>query len=60
MQIFKLGVLCAWLAAIVGWFINLVDVIQLAAAGSPTTTLFILKAVGILFAPLGAVLGLFW
>lgn len=49
-----------WAALIVGWFINLFEVITIAVASAPVTTLFILKAVGIVVAPLGAILGLFF
>lgn len=55
-----LVILVAWIAAIVGWVINLVDVIQLAVANSPVTTLFIVKAAGIILVPVGAICGLFF
>lgn len=55
-----LVILALWAAFITGWLINLVEVIQLAVAASPVTTLFIVKAVGIVVAPLGAICGLFF
>jgi hypothetical protein len=57
---FALIIVLLWITAAVGWVINLVDVIKLAVADSPITTLFIAKAAGILFAPLGSILGLFF
>lgn len=48
------------LTALVGWFVNLIDVINLATANSPLTTLFIVKLVGIFIAPLGIIMGLFF
>ncbi len=49
-----------WLTFVIGWIINLVDVIQLAIAESPVTTFFIVKCVGVFFAPLGSIIGLFF
>lgn len=39
----------------VGWVMNIVKVVQMADAGM--TNMFILRCVGVLAAPLGAVLG---
>jgi hypothetical protein len=44
-----------WIAAIIGWVANIIQVIHLTSG--PVTTLFILKCVGILAAPLGSILG---
>lgn len=57
---FSLTIIGVWIAFLVGWVINLIEVIQLASAGGVVTTLFVLKAIGILVAPLGAFLGLFF
>jgi len=50
-----------WLAFIAtlftGWVINLVSLVQ--SLGGDVTTLFIARCVGVVFAPLGAVLGFF-
>lgn len=55
--LFILGV---WLALIIGWIINLVEVINMAVASVSVTTMFVIKVVGIFVAPLGSVLGLFF
>lgn len=60
MWIVGLTVIVMWAAGIIGWIINLVDVIQLAVVNSPLTTLFVVKAVGIFVAPIGVVCGLFF
>lgn len=39
-----------------GWIANLIAVIQ--ALGDPVTGMFVLRAVGILAAPLGSILGI--
>lgn len=46
-----------WLALTVGWIMNVVQVIGMALADHPATTLFIVKIVGIITGPLGGVLG---
>ena len=45
------------LAALVGWVLNIVDI--LAVVNDPITPMFILRIVGIFIFPLGAVLGYF-
>ena len=45
------------LAAIVGWVMNIVEVVQ--TVSDPITGMFILRCFGIIAAPLGAVLGYF-
>lgn len=52
-----LVVLSIWIAAIVGWVLNIVDIFHTMA--NPVNGLFILRCIGIVFAPLGSVLGLF-
>lgn len=56
----SLIIVAIWIAFIVGWIINLVEVIKLAIAAVPVTTLFIVKIVGVFVAPLGSILGLFF
>lgn len=46
------------LAAIIGWCMNIAAVVHTVDA--PVTGMFILRCFGILMAPLGAVLGLFF
>jgi hypothetical protein len=53
------AVIAIWVSFIVGWVANIVQVVQLAIADAPVTTLFILKCVGILVAPVGAIFGWF-
>ncbi len=44
------------IAAMVGWVMNIVQILRLI--DDPITGLFIFKCVGVLLAPLGAVLGI--
>lgn len=46
-----------WLAAVVGWVMNLIKII--GALGDPITGMFIFRCVGAICAPIGAVLGYF-
>ena len=46
-----------WLSLACGWVMNIVQVIGLALADHPLTTLFIVKIVGIVAAPVGCVMG---
>ena len=57
MQFLGLGVLAIWLACIVGWIMNLMQIVALATSVAPITTMFIVKCVGVLIAPVGAILG---
>lgn len=50
-----LFVVLLWLAAAIGWVINIVKLI--GSINDPVTVMHILRSVGIIFAPLGAVLG---
>lgn len=52
-----IAIIALWLAAISGWCMNLYQVIVMAIASAPITTLFVAKFVGIFAFPLGAVLG---
>lgn len=47
------------LAGLVGWVMNLIDVVHLAFANAPFHALFVARIVGIFVGPLGAVLGYF-
>lgn len=57
--LWSLTVLSLWVAGIVGWIANIVQVINMMIADSPVGALFIGKIVGIFAAPLGSVLGLY-
>ncbi|RVB02844.1 hypothetical protein [Mesorhizobium sp. M7A.F.Ca.CA.004.02.1.1] len=46
-------------AAVYGWFANLIDVIQAALSGDAFTTMLIVRIVGIPVFILGAILGWF-
>jgi hypothetical protein len=48
-----------WLASIVGWLMNLWDVVVGFVHSTPMTTLFIGRLIGLVVAPLGAILGYF-
>jgi hypothetical protein len=50
-----LAIIAAVIAAIVGWVLNIVQLFGMADGGITGT--FVLKAIGIFVAPLGAVLG---
>lgn len=47
------------IAALYGWVVNLIDVIQAATSGEPFTTMIICRIVGIPVFGLGAILGWF-
>ena len=46
-------------AGVAGWIMNLIDVVHLAVANSPVTTMFAVRILGIFAFPLGALLGWF-
>lgn len=48
-----------WLAFMIGWIANIWQVATLAFANSPITSYFVLKAVAIIIAPVGSILGWF-
>lgn len=58
MNIVQLSIVLLGIATVVGWVINLVEVIQMTV--EPITTLFVVKAIGIFVGPLGAIMGLFF
>lgn len=51
----------AWMVivigGIVGWVMNIVQLVQLAQLDGGINGLFVLKALGVIVAPLGAILG---
>lgn len=57
-SIFGVIYILIWIAAIMGWMMNLIAVFQLAAADK-INAMFVLRCIGILVAPLGAILGWF-
>lgn len=48
------------LVILVGWIMNIVAVFHMATSDTPLTTLFILRIVGIVIPPLGAIVGFFF
>jgi len=48
-------VIALWLAAIGGWIANIVKIF--GSAADPITAWFLIRCVGVVLAPLGAVLG---
>jgi hypothetical protein len=50
-----LFVIALWLAAAVGWIMNIYKIVM--TMGDPLTGLFIFRCIGVLAAPIGAVLG---
>lgn len=44
-----------WLAAIIGWIMNIIKLVWIAS--DPITGVFIFRIVGVVVAPLGAILG---
>ena len=46
-----------WIAGITGWIMNIIKVVHFIQADTTVTGMFIFRCVGILLAPLGAVLG---
>lgn len=61
MKLFSLGVFFFWLAAIVGWVMNVYSTVILLWVDGPITVtgMLVLRVIGIFLAPLGAVLGYF-
>lgn len=50
-------ILAIWVLAVIGWVHNIIDVVHMV--NDPITGMFILRCVGIIVAPVGAVLGWF-
>ncbi len=57
MALTSLLVVALWLAVIIGWFMNLYNFAMALLDSAPVTTLFIGQGIGIIVAPLGAILG---
>lgn len=55
MNIFSGAFILVWIAALVGWLMNIYKLVGMF--GEEITTWFIARCVGIFFAPLGAVIG---
>jgi len=54
------GVIALWVLSILGWLINLVQVLShIPAQLNEAAPLYILRVVGIFAAPLGSILGFF-
>lgn len=54
---FLLAQLVVLLIAGYGWVMNIIAVVHMAQAADPVTTMFVLRCIGIVLIPLGAVLG---
>ena len=52
-----LAIIGLWLAAIVGWFMNIWAIV--GSVGGPLNAMFVARCVGAFVAPLGAILGYF-
>lgn len=51
-----LGVIALWITCLVGWVLNIIDII--GTLGGDITALLVCRLVGVFAFPLGAVLGL--
>lgn len=58
MRLVTLYVIC-FMVGVVGWLLNLIDVVAGFVHSGPVTTLFIGRLIGIVIPPLGAMLGFF-
>lgn len=54
---FNVFVLGLFLAACIGWVLNIIEVVK--TISDPMTTLMLARLVGVIAAPLGAILGYF-
>lgn len=50
-----LSVILVMVLAVIGWIMNIIKIV--GAIADPVTAMFILRCVGIIVAPLGAILG---
>lgn len=57
MKFVEIAVLTIWVTAAVGWGMNIYKLISML--GGEVTTWFIARVIGVIFAPLGSVLGFF-
>lgn len=54
-----IGIIGVVIAAIIGWIMNIAALVHMITADAAINALFVGRAVGIFFVPLGAVLGYF-
>ena len=54
---FAVGMITVWVAAIIGWLVNLVAGIKALLTLPDITTLGVVHVVGIFLAPLGSIMG---
>lgn len=54
---FAVGMIAVWVAAIIGWLVNLVAGIKALLTLPDITTLGVVHVVGIFLAPLGSIMG---
>lgn len=59
-MIYGLVVIGIWLAAIIGWVLNIVALVGFSGTLATMGTLEIARIIGIFVAPLGSILGLFF
>lgn len=59
MRTVALAYIALVIAALIGWVMNLIEVIHLATAGAPLTAGFIVRIVGVPVGIIGAVMGWF-
>lgn len=59
MKTVALAYIALVIAALIGWIMNLVEVITLATSGAPLTAGFLARLVGVPVAIIGAVMGWF-
>ena len=57
MRVISLVFIAVWLAGIIGWVLNIVAIVH--ALADPITGMFLARCIGVIAAPLGAVLGYF-
>lgn len=55
MNIFSFSAILVWAAAVIGWIMNIYKFVSMF--GEEVSTWFIARAIGIFFAPFGAVIG---
>lgn len=57
MKAYVLTMFGLWVATVVGWIMNIIDLVH--TSFTPLTAIAVLRVVGIFIFPLGAVLGIF-
>lgn len=55
-EVFGFGIILLWIAAVIGWILNIIEFVK---ALPMFDVLQIARAAGIIFAPLGSILGWF-